>query len=87
MLQLLEALANIFNFLHTDPISMSTGFNPVTKNPHKRGTAHLFADQKASLEALFQKNKFPSSHEKGRMAVQPDISLGRVQVGKQIFSF
>lgn len=88
MLQLpeLSLTVRFFFLLHADPISIRTGFNSVTKNPHKRGTTHLFADQKASLEALFAKNKFPNGHEKSTMAVQLGISLGRVQVGQQIFS-
>lgn len=57
------------------------------KTSYKKQRTHLFADQKASLEAMFYKNQFPSGDELAAKAAQLNIDLSRVQVGILVFFY
>lgn len=57
------------------------------KTSYKKERTHLFADQKASLEAMFCKNQFPSGDELAAKAAQLNIDLSRVQVGILVFFY
>lgn len=72
--------------LHTDLIGNRRDFDSVMKT-YKKQRTHLFADQKASLEAMFCKNQFPSGDELAAKAAQLNIDLSRVQVGILVFFY
>lgn len=74
-------------FLHTDLIGNRRDFDSVMKTSYKKQRTHLFADQKASLEAMFCKNQFPSGDELAAKASQLNIDLSRVQVGILVFFY
>ena len=74
-------------FLHTDLIANRRDFDSVMKTSYKKQRTHLFADQKASLEAMFCKNQFPSGDELAAKASQLNIDLSRVQVGILVFFY
>ena len=61
-------------------MSNQSDLNLVVKTSYKKRITHFSADQKALLEAMFRRNKYPSGDEIATLATQLDVGISRVQV-------
>ena len=56
----------------------------VTRSSFANEKIYFTADQKSKLDALFQKNKYPSRKEKAALAIELDVPLAKVMVCLQV---